>query len=169
MGGEIAMSKTYDQLDLNNKLIWNFRDIGHTMRHISEGKGSQQRILILLNETGFITQSELTQRLGVQPGSASEVIIKLESAGLIVRLPSEKDKRTTEVHLTETGKAEAERFKAIRTQRHERMFAALSDGEKAALLSLLETINADWDQQYRQSSERGDEPRDRRCGEYDRR
>ena len=34
------MIKRYDFLDLNNKLIWNFRDIGHTMRNISEGKGS---------------------------------------------------------------------------------------------------------------------------------
>ena len=160
------MTKTYKQLDLNNRLIWNFRDIGHTMRHISEGKGSQQRVLIVLNETGPITQSELTQRLGVQPGSASEVIIKLESAGLIKRLQSERDKRTTDVHLTEEGRAEALRLTGIRTQRHERMFASLSDAEKTELLRLLEKLNEDWDMQFRQE---GEGPRSRRCGEYDRR
>lgn len=147
------MPKKYEQLDLNNKLIWNFRDIGHTMRHISEGKGSQQRVLIVLNETGPITQSELTQQLDIQPGSASEVIIKLESAGFIQRLPSEKDKRTMDVHLTSAGKIEAQRLSRIRFDRHERMFAALSGGEKEALLGLLERINADWDEQYRKDGE----------------
>ena len=44
-------------------------------------------------ENECMTQSELTEYLGVQPGSASEVIGKLESAGLIVRTPSEKDRR----------------------------------------------------------------------------
>ena len=77
------MIERYYTLGMNDKLILNFHDIGHTMRHISEGKGSQRRILIILLEEGSsITQSELTQRLGIQPGSASEVLGKLESAGL---------------------------------------------------------------------------------------
>ena len=163
------MPKRYDQLDCNNRLIWNFRDIGHTMRHISEGKGSQQRILIVLNETGPITQRELTQRLDIQPGSASEVIIKLESAGWIERIPSRQDKRTADVYLTEAGKTEAERLSRVRSERHERMFSALSDAEKFELLSLLEKINADWDQKYRQDGKHGEEYRGRHCGEYDRR
>lgn len=54
----------YKHLDQNNKLIWNFRDIGHTMRQIAEGRTSQKRILILLRETAGMTQKELTARLG---------------------------------------------------------------------------------------------------------
>lgn len=49
------MNDRYGSLDQNNKLIWNLRDIGHTMRQIPEGKGSQKRILILLKETGGMT------------------------------------------------------------------------------------------------------------------
>lgn len=160
------MQKDYNNLDLNNKLIWNLRDIGHTMRHISEGKGSQQRILIVLSETGPITQSELTQRLGIQPGSASEVIIKLENFGLIKRTPSKKDKRTTDVLLTEAGIAEAQRLTDLRSQRHEQMFAALSGDEKEELLRLLEKINKDWDTQYRQD---GEDSRSRRSRSRDHR
>ena len=47
-----------------------------------------------------MTQKALTARLGVQPGSASEVLNKLEQAGLILRTPSETDHRTTDIHLT---------------------------------------------------------------------
>ena len=75
------------------------------MQHISEGKGSQKRILMILKENPGITQRELTRHLGIQPGSASEVLGKLESAGLIRRTPSEIDRRTTDITLTEAGAA----------------------------------------------------------------
>ena len=70
--------KHYQEADIPKKLIINLRDINHVMRSLYEGKGSQKRILIVLNEVGNITQRELTERLGIQPGSVSEVIAKLE-------------------------------------------------------------------------------------------
>lgn len=143
------MNGQYKSLDRNNKLIWNFRDIGHTMRQISEGRGSQKRILILLWETEGMTQKELTARLGVQPGSASEVLNKLEQAGLILRTPSETDHRTTDIRLTPDGEALAKEASAKRAERHEQMFAVLSEEEKDTLIALLERVNAHWDQVYR--------------------
>lgn len=143
------MNDQYRILDKNNKLIWNFRDIGHTMRQISEGKGSQRRILILLWENKGMTQRELTQRLGIQPGSASEVISKLETAGLIVRTPSETDHRTADIRLTQSGEALAQVAHFKRKERHEQMFAVLSEQEKDTLISLLERVNQDWNQKYR--------------------
>lgn len=143
------MNGQYKSLDRNNKLIWNFRDIGHTMRQISEGRGSQKRILILLREADGMTQKELTARLGVQPGSASEVLNKLEQAGLILRTPSETDHRTTDIRLTPDGEALAKEASAKRAERHEQMFSMLSEEEKDALIALLERVNAHWDQVYR--------------------
>lgn len=145
------MSDRYESLNRNHKLIWNFRDIGHTMRRISEGKGSQKRVLIVLYETGEITQKDLTQWLGIQPGSASEVIAKLESAGLITRTPSGTDRRTADIRLTDAGKAQAKAAREQREQRHDRMFSCLSTEEKDTLLSLLERINSDWEQKFEES------------------
>lgn len=150
------MQNRYDTLDRKNQLIWNLRDIGRTMRHISEGRGSQKRILIMLLEIGPITQNVLTEHLGIQPGSASEVLGKLEAAGLIERKPSATDRRTTDVALTEQGREQAEEASMQRIQRHEQMFSCLSDGEQAQLLALLEKLNADWDHRYRAD---GQEPR----------
>ncbi len=143
------MNGQYESLDRNNKLIWNFRDIGHTMRQISEGRGSQKRILILLRETEGMTQKALTARLGVQPGSASEVLSKLEQAGLILRMPSETDHRTTDIHLTPDGEALAKEASAKRAERHEQMFSVLYEEEKDTLIALPERVNAHWDQVYR--------------------
>lgn len=136
--------------NINNQLINHLRDLSHTMRSLYEGKGSQKRILIILDEIGgSITQQKLTERLGIQPGSASEVISKLEHTGYIRRTPNENDRRTTDLSLTDSGKAAASQARDQRIQRHEEMFSCLSDEEKNQLLSLLEKINTDWEKRYR--------------------
>lgn len=137
--------RQYGELDINDKLILNLRHIGHMIRFLFEGKGSQNRILIILNESGAMTQKELTERMGVQPGSASEVIGKLEGAGLIVRTPNPADRRTVEVRLTDEGGIKAEEAGAAREARHNEMFSCLSESEKETLLSLAEKLKNDWE------------------------
>lgn len=162
------MKQCYDSLDKNNKLIWNLRDIGHTMRHISEGKGSQKRVLMTLLENMPMTQRELTEELGIQPGSASEVIGKLETAGLLTRNPSEMDRRTTDIVLTDSGKTAAEDALIQRQKRHQQMFSCLSEAEQDTLLRLLEKLNADWDMKYRQDNKESDFRKGRRHHPYKR-
>lgn len=123
------------------------------MRSLYEGRGSQKRVLIVLNETGTVTQRELTQRLGIQPGSASEVIAKLESMGLVERTLSEADRRTANISLTDAGRHQAEEVLEQRQRRHEEMFSVLTAGEKEQLLSLLEKVNDDWKIRYPGSRE----------------
>lgn len=146
----------YDSLDRNNKLIWNLRDIGHTMRHISEGKGSQKRVLMTLLENTLMTQRDLTEELGIRPGSASEVIGKLENSGMLTRNPSEMDRRTTSIVLTDAGKTAAEDALSQRKKRHQQMFSCLSGEEQDTLLDLLEKLNADWETKYRKHGAESD-------------
>lgn len=152
----------YNSAGINDKLIISLRDLSHMMRFLYEGKGSQKRILIILDEVGGrITQRELTERLGIQPGSASEVIAKLEGTGAIKRTPSETDRRTADIELTEAGRKVACRAKEQRIRRHEEMFSCLSDDEKNELLLILEKVNADWEKRYQDIREdRG------RCGHH---
>lgn len=142
--------KRYHTLDQDNKLIWNIRDMGQVIRELSEGKGSQSRILIILNKVEVITQRALTDRLGIQPGTASEVIAKLEAAGLIVRTQNAEDKRTSDICLTEIGKIKAEEAAEKRRERHTEMFSALKDEDKENLLMLLEKLNHNWRHRYGQ-------------------
>lgn len=138
----------YHSADVNDKLIINLRDMGQTIRLLYEGKGSQKRILIILLEVGSLTQRELTTRLGVQPGSASEVIAKLENAGLIQRSVSPSDRRTAIIRLTPEGEHLAKDAAEDRLRRHEEMFSCLTDPEKQTLLGLMERVCADWDTKY---------------------
>lgn len=134
--------------NVNRRLVTNLRDISHTMRGLYEGKGSQRRVLIVLHESGNITQRELTRRLGIQSASASEVIGKLENMGLITRSPSGVDRRTVDIVLTEEGRRQAETAVEQRKQRQTKMFSGLSEKEKTQLLSLLEKLNEDWKERY---------------------
>lgn len=142
-----------EQTGIQDKLIFNLRDLSHIMRSLYEGKGSQKNILIILNEVGGITQRELTERLGIQPGSVSEVIAKLEDAGDITRTPSEADRRTMDIALTPKGKVSALEAAERRNRRHIEMFSCLPDDEKETLLSLLEKVNADWKIRYQEVGE----------------
>lgn len=138
----------YSDSDMNQRLIISLRDMSHIMRFLYEGKGSQKRILIILNEVGNITQRELTEKLGIQPGSVSEVLAKLENAGHITRIVSKRDRRTADIILTESGKQLALKATEQRKLRHEEMFSCLSEEEKSLLLSLLETVKEDWKKRY---------------------
>lgn len=148
LSGKMKEIENGHDMDINKKLIINMRDLNHIMRSLYEGKASQKRILIILNEVGSITQRDLTERLGIKPGSASEILSKLENAGYISRTMSEADRRTANILLTEKGVQAAMEAAGQRSRRHVEMFSCLSENEKTELLVLLEKLNRNWSNRY---------------------
>lgn len=138
----------YRQASVNDKLMINLRFMLDTMRSQFEQKAGQKRILFMLNEQGTLTQRELTEQLGIRPGSASEILSKLENAGLIARTPNEADRRTVDVSLTEAGAALAAESAEKRGMQHEEMFTCLTEEEQESLLALFEKIHADWETRF---------------------
>lgn len=144
----------YDAASTNDRIIIHLRNLSHTMRCLYEGKGSQKRILIVLYELGgSLSQRELTERLGIQPGSVSEVVAKLEDGGYIQRVPCQTDRRSINLTLTPSGRQLAKQAKEQRLHRHEEMFSCLDESEKQELLVLLEKINQDWSDRYQSLDE----------------
>ncbi|MGM9947474.1 MarR family winged helix-turn-helix transcriptional regulator [Floccifex sp.] len=135
--------------DINKELIIHFRNINHVMRSLFEGKGSQSQVLIVLLESGPMTQRKLTEILGIQPGSVSEVLSKLESSHFIERKISQLDRRTTDVTLTSQGLKQAQMASDIRKKRHENMFSCLNIQEKEILLGLLDQVTSDWEIRFK--------------------
>ena len=134
----------YQRLDTDGKLNAQMHLLHHMSRFGVESRGGQGRILRILAEEGSMTQRTLTEKLGIQPGSASEVIGKLERAGFIERRESEEDRRTADVSLTEAG------MEQLSSQKQEKpnLFSALSQEEKEQLLALLEKLSADWREKF---------------------
>ena len=141
----------YRQASVSDKLMINLRFMIDTMRSQFEQKAGQKRILFILNEQGTLTQRELTEQLGIRPGSASEILSKLENAGLIARTQNAADRRTVDVSLTEAGAALAAESAEKRGMQREDMFTCLTAEEQENLLSLFEKIHADWETRFPRS------------------
>ena len=134
----------YESMDNTDKLLHLLGKLHHQSRHHFDDKGTQHNILRMLQKEGSMTQRDVTERLGIQPGSASEILKKLENAGLIRRSPSENDRRTTDVHLTEDGATLAQQKAKERKDRKNELLAALSEEEAHQLLVLLEKLSESW-------------------------
>lgn len=128
----------------NEALIHCLWDVHHKMRQIHDGKASQSRILIILKERGTMTQRALTEHLHIRPGSASEIITKLEKSGLLTRSLNEQDHRTVDLLLTAEGKRLAQEAANQRRSLHEEMFECLTAEEKNTLHMILDKLQADW-------------------------
>ena len=85
-------------------------------------------------------QRELQDYLGIQPGSMSELIGKLEQKGLLQRVASEKDRRSRILMLTEQGR---EMTDAVKEEQE--LFGILSEEEQGQLRALLTKLLAAWD------------------------
>lgn len=142
--GKLTENPRYAAEDVNGKLLTLLRVLGHMGHHL-DVRGGQGRILSILKENGEMTQRELTEQLGIQPGSASEIIGKLEKAGLLIRTPNPTDRRTADISLTEAGAARAAEAEAKTKDRREELMDALTEDEKAALLPMLEKLCAAWE------------------------
>ena len=143
-GNSVLDSEDYGQMDLNSRLSAVFREVEKLHRFHMEDRESQGRILHMLLENGPMDQRELTAHMRIRPGSASEVLKKLEKAGLIDRTVSQTDRRGMRIALTEAGRARAALHVREREARKAAQFSALSEEEKRTLLTLLEILDRDW-------------------------
>lgn len=118
---------------------------GHYLAHrIGSQKRGQESILTLISQHPGITQKGLAEALNIQPASVSELLIKLEKKGLVLREKDENDRRIIKVQLTKEGQSNLAEPKEETSD----PFQALSTGEQEQLRSLLEKLLNDWGQRY---------------------
>ena len=87
-----------------------------------------------------VTMSELSRMLLVSNGNATTVVDRLEKDGLVLRTPSETDRRTVFVALTETGLAQFEIYAAQHEVEVSRVFGGLSEGDLDVLTDILKRM-----------------------------
>ena len=122
------------------QLVDLFHHCAHVVVHRGNRSGGRSGTLSALLKTGPVSQRELAEVMNVR----SEQIARLDRVGLVERTPSEKDRRSVIVSLSEEGKKEARRCSRERTKYNEQLFSVLSDDDKAELISLLEKLSDHW-------------------------
>lgn len=86
--------------------------------------------------------SELVRDLGVSAAAISQVVGGLESRGLIRRVPSDKDRRVTEILPTAQGRALADTVKQTYARLGDQLFNRMTDEEQRYFSSILDKANA---------------------------
>ena len=87
-----------------------------------------------------VTMSELSRMLLVSNGNATAVVDRLEGEGLVLRTPSEVDRRTVHVALTAEGLKTFETMAEGHEAEVARLFAALTDDELDQMTAILKRI-----------------------------
>ncbi|MFV0414638.1 MAG: MarR family winged helix-turn-helix transcriptional regulator [Oscillospiraceae bacterium] len=138
---------------VQEQLFFNFHKANHLMhRSLLQGmpKGGpgaafgQERLLQIIMKKGEITQKELVEMLDARAGSLSELLSKLEKNGLITRTPSDDDRRSMNIAITESGKQAANEAAQEREKMAAGLFEVLSADEQAQLNELLAKLTAAW-------------------------
>lgn len=100
-------------------------------------------ILRHLRETGPLTVTEASRHFERSQSATSELIARLETRGLLERMPDERDRRRSLVWLTEEGQAALERAEQVLSVRLlEHAGAQLAPGATQRILEALQELLA---------------------------
>ena len=98
--------------------------------------------LATLDRTGPSRLTWLAGREGVTQPAMTQVITRLEDAGLVDRTADPADGRVVQVRITADGKAMLARRRAVRAERVAGLLDRLSPDERAALAAALPAMDA---------------------------
>ena len=101
---------------------------------------SQYLVLLALWEHDSLTVAELGGHLGLDSGTLSPLLKRLEKADIVARTRAEPDERVVRVSLTASGRALESRLAPVRASVEDS--TGLSSGEFASLRAQLERLTA---------------------------
>ena len=97
-------------------------------------------VMTVLGARPGITQQDLADHSRVDRSSMVAVLDELAARGLAERRADPADRRKHSIHLTDEGRAQLQRMRAVARKVGEQSFAALSDSERATLHHLLRKL-----------------------------
>ncbi|MCD7738441.1 MAG: MarR family transcriptional regulator [Lachnospiraceae bacterium] len=141
--------------DPNHELLTLLEKSGHFLYHRRNGRCGQRRILTLLDrwekehgaEEGM-SQQELQKRLGIQSGSISEILGKMENSGLIRKARQMSDHRKICIFMTDAGRERLERKKEENRRQETLLFQHLTPEEQAELQRIMEKLLTGWAEDF---------------------
>ncbi len=128
------------------------RSVGYRLRRVQIGafslftqfmsefdiRPTQFAILTVIRDNPGLSQSQISDALGLKRANLVPLLDGLEDRGLLVRSPSLTDRRSYCLHLTDHGQ---ERMQAIQAQHdayEQELTASLGPAGRSALLALLD-------------------------------
>ncbi|MDQ7092875.1 MarR family transcriptional regulator [Desulfosporosinus sp. PR] len=145
------MSST-DSNDLYQALFRLYRQMFRLVHLEMHGKHElyrgQANLLLLILKNNGASQRELVEQLDIRPSSLTEMVTKMEQAGLITRRQDEKDQRVMRIYLTEAGRKAAEPLVGTTSDFINSIFISLTEEEKEQMLVITEKLCATMEAMY---------------------
>ncbi|WP_308445658.1 MarR family winged helix-turn-helix transcriptional regulator [Methylobacterium organophilum] len=102
----------------------------------------QYSLLSTLSEHGAADQSTLARAVALDRTTTTGALKRLESRGLIQRIPSEQDRRAQDCRMTPEGTALLAAMQAPAREAHEATIASLGVDDRKTLMKLLQRVVA---------------------------
>lgn len=90
----------------------------------------QQFVLLVLWDSEGLTHSELAREVLVRPATATNLLKRMEKAGLVERRPDPDDQRVSRVYLTDAARSMRDTVEATWQQIDEQILAGFSSEER---------------------------------------
>lgn len=108
---------------------------------------AQLRVLQIVAEQCNTTPKALAAQMRVSQATVTALVDKLVARDMVRRVPSQTDRRQTNVVITDIGRSSRDEAPDALQQRYVRAFQKLEDWEQAQLVSSLERVAAMMDAQ----------------------
>ncbi|HEY0320256.1 MAG TPA: MarR family transcriptional regulator [Pyrinomonadaceae bacterium] len=140
---EIAPEKVADVLDAFGEAMSRLM-VDQLQKHLAELDLTlpQVQVLRILHRGGTVPTGKLAQCLKISPPATSQLTDRLIRKGLIERRPSEDDRRTVLVALSDAGRCLIDRFRERRNAVFVAALSQLSEAEQAQVVSSLQKVIA---------------------------
>ncbi|WP_372893950.1 MarR family winged helix-turn-helix transcriptional regulator [Rhodosalinus sp.] len=100
----------------------------------------QVRVLQIVAMRDGVTPKELSAQMGVSQATVSTLLDRLSAKGMLRRERSSRDRRQTNVVLTDAGQEAVGRAPDALQQQYVRAFEGLEDWEQAMIVAALERV-----------------------------
>lgn len=101
---------------------------------------SEAHALVELDGERSLTQNELASQLRLQKSTVSRLVAQLESKRWLQRECDARDRRARRLRLTDAGREVARTIKAARTEKFERLVAAIPSEERSGIVETLRLL-----------------------------
>jgi MarR family transcriptional regulator, 2-MHQ and catechol-resistance regulon repressor len=117
------------------------RRLAHELEQRGVSATGFSMLVVLYSAGGSIELRLLRQRLGLSKANATEVLRTLEARQLITRIPSVRDGRALEIHITSPGRGLLEAAFPGHARRVRDAFTPLDEAEKRELTRLCRKLD----------------------------
>lgn len=128
----VALRRIMRAVDLRSKALE--KQVGLTV--------PQLLVLQVLNDQGRLNVSEIANAVNLSQGTATSIVQRLVSKGLVRKEPSSADRRMVLVELTGPGKRKLEDAPELFQEKFTERFEQLDSWEQKMLISAVERIAA---------------------------